>query len=128
MSKYYVAKLHKGRKSSAGGTFKDGYINTTIRELGTYTVALDTIAPKVVPLNKPQWKTGNIRFKIRDAETGIKNYKVYIDGEFVLFKFSSKNAQLSCLDPKRIKKGGKHTMEVIVTDYCGNEAREEYQF
>jgi hypothetical protein len=111
-----------------GGTYKNGYMTTSIRELGTYTVALDTIAPKVVPLNKPQWKTGNIRFKIRDAETGIKNYKVYIDGEFVLFKFSSKNATLSCIDPKRIKKGKVHRMQVIVTDYCDNEVREEYQF
>lgn len=128
MSKYYVARLYKGRKSSAGGTYKDGYMTTSIRELGTYTVALDTVAPKVVPLNKPQWKTGNIRFKISDAETGIKNYKVYIDGEFVLFKFSSKNATLSCVDPKRIKKGKPHRMQVMVTDYCGNETREEYQF
>ena len=128
MSKYYVVRKHKGRLISAGGRFEDGYMHTTIRELGTYSVALDTVAPMIVPLNKPQWKSGNIRFKIRDVETGIKDYKVYIDGQFVLFKFSSKNAQLSCLDPKRIKKGGKHTMEVIVTDYCGNEAREEYQF
>ena len=128
MSKYYVARLYKGRKSSMGGTYKNGYITTSIRELGTYTVALDTIAPKVVPLNKPQWKTGNIRFKIRDAETGIKNYKVYIDGEFVLFKFSSKNATLSCVDPKRIKKGKVHRMQVVVSDNCGNETREEYQF
>lgn len=129
MSKYYVARLHKGRKSSAGGTYENGYMNTTIRELGTYTVALDTVSPKVVPLNRPQWRTGNIRFKIQDAETGIKNYKVYIDGEFVLFKFSSKNATLTCLDPKRIKKGAmKHRMEVIVTDYCENETHEEYQF
>lgn len=129
MSKYYVARLHKGRKSSAGGTYENGYMNTTIRELGTYTVALDTVAPKIVPLNKPQWKAGKIQFKIRDAETGIKNYKVYIDGEFVLFKFSSKNATLSCLDPKRIKKGAmKHRMEVIVTDYCENETHEEYYF
>ena len=128
MSKYYVARLHKGRKSSAGGTYKDGYMIASIRELGTYTVALDTVAPKVVPLNKPQWKTGNIRFKITDAETGIKNYKVYIDGDFVLFKFSSKNATLSCIDPKRLKKGKVHQMQVVVTDYCGNETREEYQF
>ena len=128
MSKYYVARLYKGRKSSAGGTYKDGYMTTSIRELGTYTVALDTVAPKIVPLNKPQWKTGNIRFKISDAETGIQNYKVYIDGEFVLFKFSSKNATLSCVDPKRIKKGKLHRMQVVVTDYCGNETREEYQF
>ena len=128
MSKYYVARLYKGKKSSMGGNYENGYISTTIRELGTYTVALDTVAPKVVPLNKPQWKTGNIRFKIRDAETGIKHYKVYIDGEFVLFKFSSKNATLSCVDPKCIKKGQVHRMEVLVTDYCGNETKEEYQF
>ena len=52
-----------------------------------------------------------------------------IDGEFVLFKFSSKNATLSCLDPKRIKRTPtKYRMEVVVTDYCGNETHEEYQF
>ena len=128
MSKYYVARKYKGRKSSAGGSFKDGYMHTTIRELGTYSVAVDTVAPSVVPLNKPQWKTGNIQFKIRDAETGIKDYKVFIDGKFVLFKFASKNATLSCMHPSQIKRGMKHRMEVIVTDYCGNVAKEEYQF
>ena len=128
MSKYYVARKYKGRKSSAGGYFEDGFMFANIRELGTYSVAIDTVAPRIVPLNKPQWKTGNIRFKIRDAETGIKDYKVYIDGEFVLFKFASKNATLSCMHPDRIKRGMKHRMEVVITDYCGNVAREEYQF
>ena len=127
-SKYYVARKYKGRKSSAGGYFEDGFMFANIRELGTYSVAIDTVAPRIVPLNKPQWKTGNIRFKIRDAETGIKDYKVYIDGKFVLFKFASKNATLSCMHPDRIKRGLKHRMEVVVTDYCGNVFREEYQF
>lgn len=127
-SKYYVARKFKGRKSSAGGYFEDGFMFANIRELGTYSVAIDTVAPRIVPLNKPQWKTGNIRFKIRDAETGIKDYKVYIDGKFVLFKFASKNATLSCMHPDRIKRGLKHRMEVVVTDYCGNVFREEYQF
>lgn len=127
-SKYYVARKYKGRKSSAGGYFEDGFMFANIRELGTYSVAIDTVAPRIVPMNKPQWKTGNIRFKIRDAETGIKDYKVYIDGKFVLFKFASKNATLSCMHPDRIKRGMKHRMEVVVTDYCGNVFREEYQF
>ena len=127
-SKYYVARKYKGRKASVGGRFENGYMHTTIRELGTYTVVIDTVAPMVVPLNKPQWKTGNIQFTIRDAETGVKDYKVYIDGEFALFKFSSKNARLSCMHPSRIKRGMKHTMEVFVTDYCGNVTKEEYQF
>ena len=128
MTKYYVVRKYKGRKASAGGYFEEGFMHANIRELGTYSVALDTVAPRIVPLNRPQWKGGNIRFKIRDAETGIKDYKVYIDGAFVLFKFSSKNAVLSCMHPSRIKKGMKHRMEVVITDYCGNVAREEYQF
>ena len=128
MTKYYVVRKYKGRKASAGGYFEEGFMHANIRELGTYSVALDTVAPRIVPLNRPQWKGGNIRFKIRDAETGIKDYKVYIDGTFVLFKFSSKNAVLSCMHPSRIKKGMKHRMEVVITDYCGNVAREEYQF
>ena len=128
MTKYYVVRKYKGRKASAGGYFEEGFMHANIRELGTYSVALDTVAPRIVPLNRPQWKGGNIRFKIRDAETGIKDYKVYIDGAFVLFKFSSKNAMLSCMHPSRIKKGMKHRMEVVITDYCGNVAREEYQF
>lgn len=127
-SKYYVARKYKGRKSSAGGYFEDGFMFANIRELGTYSVAIDTVAPRIVPMNKPQWKTGNIRFKIRDAETGIRDYKVYIDGKFVLFKFASKNATLSCMHPDRIKRGLKHRMEVVVADYCGNVIREEYQF
>ena len=128
MTKYYVVRKYKGRKASAGGYFEEGFMHANIRELGTYSVALDTVAPRIVPLNRPQWKGGNIRFKIRDAETGIKDYKVYIDGAFVLFKFSSKNAVLSCMHPSRIKKGMKHRMEVVITDYCGNEAREEFFF
>ena len=128
MSKYYVVRKYKGRKASAGGYFEEGFMHAKIRELGTYSVAIDTVAPRVTPLNKPQWKTGNIQFKIRDAETGIKDYKVYIDGKFALFKFSSKNARLSSMHPSRIKKGMRHTMEVVVTDYCGNVTKEEYQF
>ena len=127
-SKYYVVKIHKGRKASAGGHYENGFMHTTIRELGTYSVAIDTVAPRVTPLNQSQWKRGNIQFKIKDAETGIKDYKVLIDGEFALFKFSSKDAKLSSKQPSRIKKGVRHTMEVIITDYCGNVTREEYQF
>ena len=128
MSKYYVVRKHKGRKASAGGYFEEGFMYANIRELGTYSVAIDTVAPRIVALNKPQWKTGNIQFKIRDAETGIKEYKVYIDGQFALFKFSSKNARLSHVHPGRMKKGVPHRIEVVITDYCGNVAREEFKF
>lgn len=103
-SKYYVARKWGKRKGSAGGTYENGWMKTSIRELGTYTVAIDTLSPRVTPLNKTQWKTGKVQFKIGDAETGIKDYKVKIDGEFALFGFSSKNAKLWMKHPERLKK------------------------
>lgn len=127
-SKYYVARKRGSRKASAGGTYQNGWMTTTIRELGTYSVAVDTVPPRITPLDKPQWKKGNIQFKIGDAETGVKDYKVMIDGKFELFAFSSKNARLTMKNPGRLKKGMRHTLEVVVTDYCGNERREEYSF
>lgn len=127
-SKYYVARKWAGKIGSAGGTYENGWMKTSIRELGTYTVAIDTVPPRVTPLDKTQWRTGRIQFKIGDAETGVKEYKVKIDGEFALFGFSSKNARLWMKHPERLKKGVPHTLEVVVTDYCGNETREEYRF
>lgn len=127
-SKYYIARKWGNKKGSAGGEFDNGWMKTTIRELGTYTVAVDTVPPRVTPLNKPQWKSGNIQFRIGDAETGVKGYKVMIDGRFALFGFSSKTARLSMKHPERLKRGVPHKLEIIVTDYCGNETREEYKF
>ena len=127
-SKYYVVRKWGNRKGSAGGKFDDGWMKTTIRELGTYTVAVDTVSPRVTPLNRSQWKSGNIQFKIGDAETGVRDYKVMIDGRFELFSFSSKTARLSMKYPKRLKRGVPHKLEVIVTDHCGNETRKEFKF
>ncbi|MGL5272799.1 MAG: M23 family metallopeptidase, partial [Phocaeicola sp.] len=54
-SKYYIAQITNGKRlSSAGGTYTDGWVKTNIRELGSYTIAVDTIPPRVTPLNQKQ--------------------------------------------------------------------------
>ena len=128
MTKYYVLQKKKGRKASMGGYFENGFMHAPIHELGTYTVGIDTIPPRVIPLGKEQWKKGSIQFKITDAETGIKDYRVSVDGKFVLFAFSSKNSRLKMKHPERLKKGVPHELEIVVTDNCGNEFRERYKF
>ncbi len=127
-SKYYVARKSGKRLASVGGTYEDGWMKTTIRELGTYTVALDTVPPKVVPLDRARWRTGNIRFKVGDGETGIHDFKVWIDGKFALFGFNAKNAELWMKHPERLKKSVPHRLALVVTDDCGNETRQEYDF
>ena len=127
-SKYYVAIHKKNRKSSVGGRFKDGWMNARVRELGTYSVEVDTIAPKVIPLNQPNWKKRQIAFQIREKETGIGSYKVYLDGSFILFGYSSKTGKLTLKDSQRIKKGVPHRLELWISDVCGNETHREYKF
>ena len=119
--KLYVARVDGERRIYSGGTYKYGRITASISELGTYTVCADTIAPKITPIGESTWKKqGRVVFRIADGETGIRDYRGMIDGKWVLFKYSSKTARLTCdLKAEGIARG-KHKVEVVVTDMRGN--------
>ena len=120
--KLYVARVDGDSRIYCGGTYRYGRITARIKELGTYTVCADTIAPKIAPIGETTWKTrGIVTLRITDAETGIRSYEGKIDGRWVLFKYSSKNARLTC-DLRAEGIGpGHHTIEVEVTDMRGNK-------
>lgn len=132
MAKYYVAGVTaRGGKYRIGGKYEDGVMKVRIRDLGTYTVAVDTVPPVITPLNQAQWgRTGKIIFKAKDKETGINTYRGTIDGKYALFgKPNSISGNLVCeLDPKHVEKGGKHMVEMTVTDGCGNRTTEQFEF
>ena len=132
MTKYYVAGVTaRGGKYRIGGKYEDGVMKVRIRELGTYTVAVDTVPPVITPVNQAQWgRTEKIIFKAKDKETGINTYRGTIDGKYALFgKPNSISGNLVCeLDPKHVEKGGKHVVEMTVTDGCGNCTTEQFEF
>ena len=132
MAKYYVAGVTaRGGKYRIGGKYEDGVMKVRIRDLGTYTVAVDTVLPVITPVNQAQWgRTGKIIFKAKDKETGINTYRGTIDGKYALFgKPNSISGNLVCeLDPKHVEKGGKHVVEMTVTDGCGNRTTEQFDF
>lgn len=131
-TKYYVAGVNRrGRKYYVGGHYEDGTMQVRIRELGTYTVAIDTIPPVLTPVNPRAWgRNGRIVFKARDAETGIRTYRGTIDGQYALFgKPNSISGNLVCeLDPAHVRRGGTHILEMTVEDQCGNRTTERYNF
>lgn len=60
VTKYYVAGVTaRGGKYRIGGKYEDGVMKVRIRDLGTYTVAVDTVPPVITPVNQAQWgRTG----------------------------------------------------------------------
>ena len=119
--KLYVARVDGNRRIYCGGTYRYGRITADIKELGTYTVCVDTIAPKITPIGEATWrKRGVLAFRITDGETGIRSYRGMIDGRWVLFRYSSKNARLTCDLKAEDIAPGKHEVEIEVTDMRGN--------
>ena len=122
--KLYVARVDGNGRQYCGGNYRFGRITANITELGTYTVCADTIAPKITPIGSSSWsKQGKVVVRIGDGETGIRDYRGTIDGRWVLFQYSSKNARLTC-DLKAEGIGhGKHEIEIVVTDMRGNKSK-----
>ena len=122
--KLYVARVDGKQRTYCGGTYKYGRITANITELGTYTVCADTVAPKITPIGSSAWKgQGRVVVRIADGETGIRDYRGMIDGRWVLFKYSSKTARLTCdLKSEGITRG-KHEVEIVVTDMRGNKSK-----
>ena len=127
-SKLYVARVDGNGRQYCGGNYRFGRITANITELGTYTVCVDTVAPKIIPIGSTAWRQqGRVVFRIADGETGIRSYRGTIDGRWVLFKYSSKTARMTC-DLKAEGIGpGRHEVVIEVEDMRGNENRQIFE-
>ena len=123
-SKLYIAQRRGGSISSVGGKYERGWMKTEIRELGgEFYVAIDTIAPVLTPVSSANWsKTGIVRVKIADSQTGIATYRATLDGQWTLMEYSSKNHQLTVRlsDSPLKREGSLHTLRIVVSDGVGN--------
>ncbi len=120
--KYYLARIDGEQISSIIGSYQSGNYTASINRFGLYAVAIDTIAPTIIPVHPERWQNGTISLKIKDEESGIKSYRGEIDGLFVLFEWDAKSNRLTYrLESNRIKQGIKHVLRVSVVDACKNE-------
>jgi len=126
--KYGVVSIDDNRKIWLGGVYESHRMKVSIRELGRFSVAIDTVPPVIVPANRAKWAINKrITFRISDNLSGIDFYQGTLDGKFVLFEYDAKTQSLFCnYDAKRMKKG-KQKLILIVRDRVGNEARVSYE-
>lgn len=126
--KYGIVSIVNNRTVWLGGEYELNKIKAKIRELGTFTVAIDTVPPVIVPQNPSQWTMNKcISFIVSDDLSGIDFYEGCLDGKFVLFEYDAKINALFCeYDEKRMKKG-KQTLTLTVRDRVKNETFECYE-
>lgn len=125
-SKALLASVRKdGRLSGAGGSVEEGQLVAKLYSFGNYTIAVDVDAPSVTPSfnNGAVVKGDRISFVIKDRLSGIKSYRVEIDGHWVLAEFDAKTARLGVpLPDAKIARGTMHKVKVIVVDNKDNES------
>lgn len=125
---YGIVRLQNGRRSWSGGVYRNGWIDTDIKELGSYTVGHDIVPPKITPLNPATWVSKQaISLRLSDNLSGVKTYRGEIDGQFVLFEMNSKSVITYRFDKERLARG-KHVLNLVVTDACGNQSSYTYPF
>jgi len=112
--------------SSLGGEYRNGWVEAEIRGFGDVAVAVDTIAPSIIPLSLKDGtltESDQIRFKIRDNFSGISDFRGTIDAKWVLFEYDAKNNLITYkFDRERFDFGKKHELILNVTDAKGNRS------
>ncbi|MGL5787442.1 MAG: M23 family metallopeptidase [Bacteroidales bacterium] len=120
--KFYIGKVQGNKLSALPTSYKDGWHTTRIREFGSFAIGIDTIAPRIAPVNDGRWGSlGRITVSASDSDSGLKSVKAYIDGKFVLLVPSRGTSWSYRLNRRDVQKGKKHTLEVVAVDGCGNK-------
>lgn len=118
-SKILIVELDNGKKYSVGGKYRAGFVETSVRNFGTFYIAIDTIPPtiKVIKLNSNQ----EFAFTLGDNLSGVKSYNAFIDNKWFLMEYDPKTGLLSGKLQVPFDKGI-HNFTLKVKDERGNEA------
>ena len=122
--KAVIVSVENGKiGSSKGGEWQNGLIKARIRDFGSYAIAVDTLEPRIKPLNiyngKHVDRQKTIAFKISDDLSGIQYYKGTINGSWILMDYDGKTGNLVYEIDSRMPRG-KSTFNLTVRDEVGN--------
>jgi hypothetical protein len=99
-----------------GNQWKHNEITITTKNLGSFTILEDTLAPLIKPLRIDHRK---VSFMINDNLSGIKEYKAYLNGEWLLMHYDPKQNYIwsETLRPNNPLTG---SFKLTVEDNVGN--------
>ncbi len=114
----------KGGKTSIGGKAEGDYIVASTYDLGTYTIEIDTTAPKITAKNfkdkqKLNPKQKFIQIKVTDNLAGINNVNAYLNDKWHLMEYDGKSSTIFC--PVNEIPQGENKLKIIATDEKNNK-------
>ena len=121
----FIARLDGRLNPSYLNTYKRGNTFTArTRDLGTYTLAKDTVPPTIRTKNfkEKQW-LNNYRYlsvHISDDLSGVDSYSATLNGEWILMEYEPKTNTLTYNFDDKILDKKQCVLEVTVTDNVGN--------
>lgn len=129
----FIARLDGDDDANYTRTFKRSEtFSTRTRNLGTYTLAKDTLAPNIRPRNfkDKQWLNNYnyLSLQITDDLSGIKSYSATLNGEWILMEYEPKTRTITYNFDDRIADKTQCELKVTVTDNVGNSSTFESTF
>lgn len=111
---------------SVGGRYnlEKKRMEASISSFGDYSVAFDFAPPIITPQFRSGAKVhgGRLVYRIRDNLSGMKRYRVEIDGEWVLAEYDAKTRRVIVPIGELKLRSGKHNISIRVWDNVDNEA------
>ncbi len=133
MDKVYLGKLnYRGQAYYSNTTRSGNILSIRVRDFGNYGLAVDTVPPKITPVNftPGKWISNNktLEVKIEDAQSGIKSYRATINDKWVLMEYEYKKNLLTYTFDDNKTEETEFNFKLIVTDNVGNSSKFESTF
>ncbi|UYW01560.1 M23 family metallopeptidase [Flavobacterium agricola] len=132
VKKLFIAETSGKTPNYLSTNVKGNKLYTRNRNLGTYQVAIDTVAPKIYGLN---FKDGDnldtksiIKVNIADEQSGIQSYNGYLNNQWILMEYDYKTKSLVHNLNDNVYVNGENVFKIEVTDKAANKTVLEAKF
>tara|TARA_B100000614_G_C14309915_1_gene395743 strand:- start:94 stop:648 length:555 start_codon:yes stop_codon:yes gene_type:complete len=130
--KWLLAHIDKnGKIKNRKGSVDGDNFKASLNHFGDFKLMVDTIPPKISSIYQPSKIKKNqiFKFQLTDDLSGVEEYKVTIDGNWILSNYSYKSSLLKIpLDVYTNLEIGDHNGMITVKDERGNELNYSFDF
>ena len=125
----YIGRIGENKKSSFVSSKKEeNYVIAKVNNLGDFVIKIDSIKPNisVIDISDNQWISNrkNLRIKISDNESGVKNYRGTINDKWILLEYNPMKGILSYDFNDNVNRDdAKNVLEIKIEDNVGNEKK-----